>query len=199
MSLLGSLRKTSDVDILVSSNVDLPRLYSTLIDRGMLSNVNGEFRFQNTATVVTLDVLTLIVDTLTFEKLIPHRLHINEIEMPSLDYALAIKIKCFYLRPGDENGIRKQNNDISDIQFICATMRQRSQSISDDCAKDFQFGFYHILELRQELLQKDIERFIQIEGRKLILPWELNSLDQQEYFTCFAEAGADPLTVVLEK
>ena len=176
----------------VSSNVDLPDQYSTLVDRGVLSNVNGEYRFQDTGTIVTLDILTLVVDTLTFENLVPHRVHIGEIGLPSLEYASAIKIKCFYLR-ADE--IKKRDGDIIDIRFICAIMEQRSQKISNECAKDFQFGFYHILELRQELSSSDIENFIQIEGRKLILPWEQNSVDQQEYFTCFAEAGTDPLTV----
>lgn len=74
----------------------------------------------------------------------------------------------------------------------------RAQTVSDGCAEAFQFGFYHMLELRFEVSAEGLENFIKVGGRKLILPWARNTPEQQEYFTCFAEPGADPLTVELE-
>lgn len=198
MSVLGSFRKTRDVDILVPSNVSIQALYNTLIDSGLLVQADGEYRFQNTETIVTLDVLTSVVNSLSFENLVPHVSRVNGIPLPNLDYALAIKVKCFYLRADNENGKQKRASDIEDVRFICKMMVQRSQTISEDCANHFKFGYYHILELRMELGPQDTENFIQIGGRKLILPWDQNSSDQQEYYTCFTMPGTDPLTAVIE-
>ncbi|EER37348.1 hypothetical protein HCEG_07266 [Histoplasma capsulatum var. duboisii H88] len=78
-------------------------------------------------------------------------------------------------------------------------MSQDGRTITDQCAEKFQFGFYHMLELRQELSDQAVSDFISIGGRKLIQPWEKNTPEQREYFGCFAEPGTDPLSVILEE
>ncbi|QSS60372.1 no significant blast [Histoplasma capsulatum] len=60
-------------------------------------------------------------------------------------------------------------------------------------------GSYCLLELRLKLTPGDIQYFVDIGGRKLMLHWEKNTPDQQQYFRCFAELGADPLTVELDE
>lgn len=136
---------------------------------------------------------------MTLENLGHNLLSVGGIRIPNLEYALAMKIKCFYLRQDDENGQNKRRGDIFDVEFLSRRMVQHSQAITDQCAEKFQFGVFHILELREELSREALKNFIKIGGRKLILPWERNTLEQREYFECFAEGGADPLTVELEE
>ncbi|KAG5292610.1 hypothetical protein I7I48_04753 [Histoplasma ohiense] len=82
-----------------------------------------------------------------------------------------MKIKCFYLRRDDENGQEKRRSDVSDAKFLCRRLAQDGQTITDQCAEEFQFGFYHMLELRQKLSDRAVSDFIFIGGRKLIQPW----------------------------
>ncbi|PGH08581.1 hypothetical protein GX51_01100 [Blastomyces parvus] len=198
LQLLGSTRVTNDVDILVSPQEDISSLVSLLSDEDGFSNIGGELRFGDGETV-TIDILTTAVESVTLESLQHNLLSVRRIRVPNFDYSLAMKIKCFYLRQDDENGQKKRRSDASDVEFLCRRMVPDAQTISDQCAEKFQFGFYHILELRQALSDRAVSDFISIGGRKLILPWERNSPEQREYFECWAEAGADPLSIKLEE
>ncbi|KLJ06647.1 hypothetical protein EMPG_17859 [Blastomyces silverae] len=198
LQLLGSTRGTNDVDILVSPREDISSLLSLLTDQHGFSNIGGELRFGDGESV-TIDILTTAVESVTLENLRHNLLSVGRIRIPSFDYSLAMKIKCFYLRQDDENGQMKRQSDAFDVEFLCHRMALDAQTISDQCAEKFQFGFYHILELRQELSDRVVGDFISIGGRKLIQPWERNSPEQRGYFECFAEAGADPLSIKLEQ
>ncbi|OAX80514.1 hypothetical protein ACJ72_05153 [Emergomyces africanus] len=199
MILLGSTRTTNDVDVLVSANEDVSALYWSLAEDSAFSNVGGVLYFRAADANITIDILTTAVETLSFENVQPHLLNIRGIRILKLDYTLAMKIKCFYLRQDDENGREKRSTDIQDVKFLCKMMVEHGEIISDECAEMFQFGCYHMLELRQELSPGEIQDFINIGGRKLILPWDKNTLDQQEYFCCFAEPESDPLAVKLNE
>ncbi|OQE91208.1 hypothetical protein PENNAL_c0010G09845 [Penicillium nalgiovense] len=96
MSLLGSQRPTSDVDILVSSSKDITSLVSLLAADEASSNENGQR---------------------TFEQASPHCLPLKEVKIPEPDYSLAMKARCFYLREDNENGHKKRESDIMDIRF----------------------------------------------------------------------------------
>ncbi|OAX78741.1 hypothetical protein ACJ72_06951 [Emergomyces africanus] len=198
MQLFDSTRTTNDVDILVSAKENVSSLVSLLADQHGFSNTGGELRFGDGETV-TVDILTTAVETVTLENLGHNLLSVGRIRIPNLDYALAMKIKCFYLRQDDENGQEKRRGDAFDVEFLCRRMVLDAQTISDQCAEKFKFGFYHILELRQELSDQAVSDFISIGGRKLILPWEQNTPEQREYFEYFADSGVDPLSVKLEQ
>lgn len=198
MLLLGSDRSTSDVDILVSANEDRPALIRLLVDHGSFLIVGGELHFR-AAEMITVDILATAVESVTFENVQSHLLTLGDINVPNLEYALAMKIKTFYSRQDDDNGMKKRQGDIRDVGFLCTKMMEHMQTVSDKCVEAFQFGCYHMLELRRELSPEALENFIKIGGRKLILPWAKNTPEQQEYFVCFAEAGSDPLTVELQE
>jgi hypothetical protein len=110
-----------------------------------------------------------------------------------------LKVQCFYLRQDDKNGEKKRGSDVNDIKFLVKGMVKRSEFVSDACAHMFKFGHYHLLELRQALGAERTSDFIRVGGRKFMLPWDQNSEAQKEYFSCFAEPGADPFTVELEE
>lgn len=61
------------------------------------SNVGGELRFGDIGTL-TVVILTTAVETVTLENLGNDLLVVNWIRIPNLENALAMKIKCFYLR-----------------------------------------------------------------------------------------------------
>lgn len=199
MLLLGSQRATNDVDILVPSDEDVAALVSFLAADKSFSKEGGHLQFQHPDFSPSLDILTIAVERMTFEQARPYCLTIKEIKVPRHDYSLAMKVQCFYLRQDDENGKNKRASDLKDIEFLIREMVKRSEFVSDDCAHKFKFGHYHLLELRQELGAERTSDFIRVGGRKFMLPWDQNSEAQKEYFSCFAEPGADPFTVELEE
>ncbi|KAK2802646.1 hypothetical protein FQN50_007254 [Emmonsiellopsis sp. PD_5] len=199
MLFLGSQRTTNDVDVLVPGSEDLGALFSLLAADESFFNENGHLRFKHSGFSPSLDLLTIAVEKITFEQASQHCLSVEGVSILKLDYSLAMKIQCFYLRQDDENGREKRTSDINDVRFLCHKMIQNSEYISDDCANKFRFGHYHLLELRQELGQDDTAKFITVGGRKFIIPWDQNSDDQREFFCVFAEPGADPLTAELEE
>src|SRR5690606_27463871 len=145
-------------------------------------------------------ILTVAVETVTFENLVPHVNNLLGVRIPQPDYAIGIKIKCFYMRDPDGHGKMKRGRDISDIEFICTAMAKRDEQVTDECARSLQCGYYHMFELREELEEPEAEAldtFLKIGGRKFLLPWDQNSPDQRDYYLCFAEAGTDPFTVPL--
>ncbi|KAJ6180831.1 hypothetical protein N7519_011292 [Penicillium mononematosum] len=175
---VDELGVASKTDILVPSCEDTAALFSFLAADKSFSNESGQLRFQHSGFSPSLDILTIAVEAITFEQARPYCLNVEEVKVLRPDYSLAMKVQCFCLRQDDG---------------------QRSELISDDCAEKFKFGYYHLLELRQELGAEHIANFIRVGGRKLMLPWNQNSEDQKEYFSCFAEPGADPFTVELEE
>ncbi|KAG5289822.1 hypothetical protein I7I48_09264 [Histoplasma ohiense] len=109
------------------------------------SNVGGELRFGDIGTV-TVVILTTAVETMTLENLGNDLLVVNGIRIPNLENALAMKIKCFYLRQDDENGWGKIRSDTLDAETLYSRMDREPLSITDQCAEKFQFGLYHLLD-----------------------------------------------------
>ncbi|KAJ5888247.1 hypothetical protein N7495_008288 [Penicillium taxi] len=122
---------------------------------------------------------------------------LSGVRMMQADPALAVKLKCSYLRRDDENGFKKRDSDLTDALFWAEKLKTAGQNISESCAKTFRLGFYNILLLRKHLSTSDFEELVDVGLRKLLLPWEENSQDQKEYYLCFADEGTDPFTVSL--
>lgn len=94
---------------------------------------------------------------------------LNGVAILELDYALAVKIHCVYLRAEDRNGIKKRDTDAADIVFIGQRMLELGQQISDTCAERFKVGYYHMVYVRQSIGNySDVQRLIAIGLRKLL-------------------------------
>ncbi|KAJ5257599.1 hypothetical protein N7524_009155 [Penicillium chrysogenum] len=214
--LLGSQRPTNDVDILVPSDEDVAALVSFLAADKSFSNEGGHLQFQHPDFSPSLDILTIAVERMTFEQAHPHCLTIKEVKVPKPDYSLGLVRRRFTggadLRADGKGDLfsaftygkttrtaKKRGSDVNDIKFLVKGMVKRSEFVSDACAHMFKFGHYHLLELRQALGAERTSDFIRVGGRKFMLPWDQNSEAQKEYFSCFAEPGADPFTVELEE
>ena len=99
MVLLGTERTTSDVNILVSEK-DLSSLYLTLSKANDFVQVDEKRFCSHEKKLVSLNILTAAVNTVTCEGALPYTMILEEgVRVPRLDYSLAMKIKCFYLRP----------------------------------------------------------------------------------------------------
>jgi hypothetical protein len=104
-----------------------------------------------------------------------------------------------YMGGSDEHGGNKRHSDIIDAQFLCNAMANRDERVSDACAARSKFGYFHMLEFREELGRGSLDMFLQIRGRRFLLPWEENTQEQRDYYECFADPGSGPLTTTLRE
>ncbi|KAK2795337.1 hypothetical protein FQN50_009763 [Emmonsiellopsis sp. PD_5] len=197
MAFQGSGRLTEDVDILVATS-DLPALQNELRQANGFSEVSGKIFFTAEGTNVPVDILTNAVQKATFEEMLPYTTLVGQVRVLRLDYALGAKLTCLYLRQDDDNGMHKRKTDARDITFLCTTMAQCNDTISDECAQKFRLGFYHMAEIRLHVPQTTFDILVRLGIRNMLIPWEHNTPEQQEYYSCLAEPGSDPLTVPLE-
>ena len=194
MVLLGSVRTTRDVDILVSET-EMPYVYPALLSakNANFLTIDGKLYCAQGGVLISLDILTAAVNTVTFEGVLPYTTTLETgVRVPRLDYSLAMKIKCFYLRGDDEHGQEKTYTDIEDVRYLTQLMTKRGEVISDECAKVFQLSFLHMFLLREEVGPEVMRMLLAIGVRKLVLPWKLNSKDQQEYYQELVECPRDP-------
>ena len=49
------------------------------------------------------------------------------------------------------------------------------------------------------MMENEFHQLVDVGLRKLLIPWEDNSEEQQEYYSCFAPKGSDPFTVELDE
>ncbi|KAK2744711.1 hypothetical protein FQN55_006630 [Onygenales sp. PD_40] len=197
MTFLGSGRLTEDVDILVATP-DLPALQNELRQINGFSEVSGKIVFTAEGTNVSVDILTNAVQKATFEEMLPYTTIVGQVRVLRLDYALGLKLTCLYLRQDDDNGMFKRRTDARDITFLCTQMVQSNDTISDQCAEKFRLGFYHMAEIRIHVPATTFDILVRLGIRKMLIPWEDNTPEQQEYYSCLAEPGSDPLTVPLD-
>ncbi|KAN0075861.1 hypothetical protein V8E54_007131 [Elaphomyces granulatus] len=195
---MGSRRKTEGVDILVPRDINLEEIKSNFRTLEGFSLEGGKPFFRTGNAEVKVNVFTSVVEKAVFEDINEHTTILNGVKIMELDYALAIKVNCFYLRSDDDHGLKKRDSDARDIVFLSQKMIESGMEISEDCAHRFKVGFYHMLEIRMHLEDK-FDDLITIGIRKLLLPWDLNTPEQREYYLCLAPEGTDPLTVSLDK
>lgn len=67
--------------------------------------------------------------------LIEHVDAVQGIRLLKPDFALAVKVKCSYLRQDDVEGIEKQASDLRDAIFWAGKLKEAGLTISDSCAK----------------------------------------------------------------
>ncbi|KAJ5577132.1 hypothetical protein N7535_004058 [Penicillium sp. DV-2018c] len=85
-----------------------------------------------------------------------------------------------------------------DVAFWARAMKKAGKTISDACAALFQIGCYHAVPVRLGLEPDDFDILVDVGFAKLVIPWEENTPEPQEYYSLFAPEGTDPLTVPLD-
>ncbi|KAK9318747.1 hypothetical protein V1517DRAFT_106665 [Lipomyces orientalis] len=116
-----------------------------------------------------------------------------------MDFALVVKVRCSYLRAEGAKGIKKRTSDLEDAVFWAIKLQEAGILISDSCAKLFPISYYHVLFLRISMDANDFRHLLDVGLRKLLIPWEQNSPEQQECYYYFAVEGSDPFTVELSE
>jgi hypothetical protein len=106
---------------------------------------------------------------------------LNGVRILALDFAMAVKVNCLYLRADDEIGENKKLSDSADIVFLSQKMLERGQQISDTCAAMFRIGYYHMVVIRLSMHDSEFQLLIAVGIGKLLIPWEDNTTEQREY------------------
>ncbi|PGG96415.1 hypothetical protein AJ79_09610 [Helicocarpus griseus UAMH5409] len=196
-AILGSRRTTKDVDILVSDS----SIMQVLQMAQGFEVTDGKLYFKEATMdeAVPIDILTTVDDSLGFQDLNAHTTSLDGIHVLKLDIAMAVKVKCAYLRTNDNHGAEKRRSDLRDAVFLARKLKETGLTISDDCATLFAVGYYHMIFLRFNMLGSEFEELIDVGIEKLLIPWNENTAEQQEYYLCFAPEGSDPLTVELDE
>ncbi|KAJ5121467.1 uncharacterized protein N7515_009428 [Penicillium bovifimosum] len=187
----GHKRSTTDVDILIRSQTVIDSLSSV---EGF-EVIGGRLSYRE----VIVDLLTTIDDRFTYHQVDGYVRHVEGVRVLQTDFALAMKIRCFYLRSDDSNGLEKQQTDLLDAVFLAKAMKKAGQTIWDSCATLFQIGCYHAVLVRLQLKFNDFKVLVDVSFGRLVIPWEANTPEQQEYYSLVAPEGTDPLTVPLDE
>ncbi|KAJ5143823.1 uncharacterized protein N7515_002610 [Penicillium bovifimosum] len=189
--LQGYKRTTTDVDTLIRSQTVLDSLESV---EGF-EVVAGRLSYRS----VIIDLLTTIDDRFTYSQVDGYVRYVHGVPVLQPEYALSVKIRCFYLRSEDSNGLEKQLTDLMDAVFWAKAMKEAGKTISNTCATLFQIGCYHAVLVRLKLEPDDFEILVDVGFGRLIIPWEENTPEQREYYySLFAPEGTDLLTVPLD-
>ncbi|KAK9236427.1 hypothetical protein V1525DRAFT_420434 [Lipomyces kononenkoae] len=146
---------------------------------------------------IQIDLLFSIDNKISYEQVDEHVEAIQGLRVLKMDFALAVKVRCSYLRAEDVTGIEKRRSDLEDAVFWAIKLQEAGMLISDSCAKLFPISYYQVLFLRISMRANRFHQLVDVGLRKLLIPWEENSPEQQEYYSYFAGKGSDPFTVDL--
>jgi hypothetical protein len=118
-------RTTSDVDVLVPPSTNMNQLRQQLIDTTWFFSDEGVLFVKPSSSMdnpllrpIKVDILTDIVQGTGFNDLIHHTTTVSGNLMPTLSMSLGIKLKCWYLRAEDQNGLDKKKTDMEDVLFF---------------------------------------------------------------------------------
>jgi hypothetical protein len=118
--------------------------------------------------------------------------------MLTLQMSLGVKLKCWYLRQEDENGMKKAS-DLQDIVFVAKKMKGEGIEVDHSSAAALEICHYNLLLVRLELEDMDIELLQAVGCSKFLKKYDEDTPDQKELYEAMgAKANTDPLTVELE-
>jgi hypothetical protein len=197
-------RSTTDVDVVVPTSTDMHKLVRQLTDTGWFYLKDGVLFVKPSSSpsgqkALKLDILKEIVDNKTFEDLIRHTTTIGDNIMLTLPMSLGVKLKCWYLRQEDENGMAKKDTDLQDIVFVAKKMKGEGLEVDHNSAAALKICHYNLLLIRLELEEVDIELLRAVGCSRFLKEYDEDTPDQKELYEAMgAKAGTDPLTVELE-
>jgi hypothetical protein len=203
MIKLRSGRSTKDVDVLVPASTDMHKLVRQLTDSGWFYLEDGVLFVKPSSSPsgqsLTFDILTEIVDHKTYDDLIRHTVITGGNIMMTLPVSLGVKLKCWYLRQEDENGMRKKRSDLQDIVFLARKMKGEGIEVDHNSAAVLKICHYNLLLIRLELEKRDVELLQAVGCSRFLKKYDENTSDQKELYEVMgAKADTDPLTVELE-
>ena len=204
MVKLHSDRSTTDVDVLVPESTDMHKLIRQLTDSGWFHLTDGVLFVKPSSSPsgprsLKLDILTEIVDHKTFEDLISHTTIVGDNIMLTLPMSLGVKLRCWYLRQEDENGMRKKGSDLEDIVFVATKMREQGIEVDHNSAAVLKICHYNLLLIRLELEEEDVELLQAVGCSRFLKKYDEDTPDQKELYEAMgAKADTDPLTVELD-
>lgn len=196
-------RSTTDVDVLVPESTDMHKLVRQLTDSGWFYLEHGVLFVKPSSSPsgqsIKLDILTEIVDHKTFDDLIRHTAITDGNIMMTLPVSLGVKLKCWYLRQEDDNGMRKKGSDLQDIVFVARKMRGEGIEVDHNSAAVLKICHYNLLLIRLELGEREVELLQAVGCSRFLKKYDENTPDQKELYEFMgAKADTDPLTVELE-
>jgi len=198
-------RTTNDVDVLVPQSTNINQLRQQLIDTTWFYSDGGVLFVKPSSSMdnpllrpIKVDILTDIVQGKGFNDLIHHTTNVGGNLMLTLPMSLGVKLKCWYLRAEDENGMNKKRTDMEDILFLANLMRNQGIQI-DSSAAELKICHYNLLLVRLELSDHQVELLRTLGCSKFLQKYEDNTADQRELYEAMgAKADTDPLGVELE-
>jgi hypothetical protein len=204
MVKLHSERSTTDIDVVVPISTDMDKLVRQLTDSGWFYLKDGVLFVKPSSSPsgprsLKLDILTKIIDNKTFDDLIRHTAIIDGNIMLTLPMSLGVKLKCWYLRQEDENGIAKKRSDLWDIVFVARKIKGEGLEVDHNSAAALKICHYNLLLIRLELGERDTELLQAVGCSRFLQKYDENTPDQRELYEAMgAKADTDPLTVELE-
>ncbi|KAI9868623.1 MAG: hypothetical protein M1813_004473 [Trichoglossum hirsutum] len=205
MVRLHSNRSTNDVDVLVPPHTNIHQLVLQLAGcnnfrlEGGILYIEPSSSSPSQATRIKLDILIEVLGVVTFSDLIGYTVNTDGITMLTLPVSLGVKLKCWYSRAEDENGMKKKDLDIEDILFLARKMQDCKIRVDDNIPVGLKISHYNLLLVRLRISKDEIQLLYAVGCSKFLKPYSDNTLDQKELYE-FMGAGAntDPLTVELE-
>ena len=197
-------RSTTDVDVLVPASTDMHKLVQQLASSCWYYRKNGTLFVRPSSSAsdsgsLKLDILTQIIGDKTFDDLIHHTTIISGNIMLTLPMSLGVKLKCWYLRQEDENGIKKKRSDLQDIVFVARKMKSKGIQVDYNTAAALKICHYNLLLIRLELGEGDTELLRATSCSRFLKKYDENTLDQRGLYEAMgAKADTDPLSVELE-
>jgi hypothetical protein len=200
-----STRTTNDIDMLVPPSTDISQLRQQLIDTTWFFSDGGVLFVKPLRSVhnpilrpMKVDILTDIVQGKGFNDLIHHTTNVGGNLMLTLSMSLGVKLKCWYLRAEDENGMKKKETDMRDILFLANLMRSHGIRVDSSAAVELKICHYNLLLIR-EVADTHVELLRSVGCSKFLQKYEDNTQDQKDLYEAMgAKANTDPLVVELE-
>lgn len=199
-------RTTNDIDVLIHPSTNIHQLRQQLIDTTYFFCHEGEL-FVNPLCgkdmlcrrPLKVDILTDIVDGKRFTDLIHYTINANGNLMLTVPMSLGVKLKCWYLRAEDDNGMRKKKTDIEDIRFLANLMRKRGTQVDSRASAELKICHYNLLLIRFELRGQDVYVLRSVGCSKFLKNYDDNTPDQRELYEAMgAGPDTDPLVVEID-
>ncbi|KAI9772383.1 MAG: hypothetical protein M1839_002462 [Geoglossum umbratile] len=149
---------------------------------------------------IKLDILTGILEEVTLDDLAGYTTVVGGITMLTLPVNLAVKIRCWYSRAEDENGLRKKRTDLEDILFLAKSMQAQGVRVRRGFFPEgLRICHYNPLLVRFEITKAETQLLLDIGCSDFLKEYDDNTEDQRELYELMgAGAGTNPLTVELE-
>lgn len=125
-------RTTNDVDVLIPTSTNMDQLHEKLVETPWFFQ-DGGITFVKPAISVDnpfpkplkIDILKDIISGVGYDDIIHHTDKVSNTLIPSLSMSLGVKLRCWYLRAEDQNGMLKKASDLEDVVFLARLIQDQ--------------------------------------------------------------------------